>query len=85
MSGEKQHSDGRPAGQLLGQSDEDKVGFYGASPVVQPSVTALATAVFSVAKTGIYGFASSTAAAALITTVQSLQTALDSLGLVDKA
>lgn len=37
MADELQHSDGRPAGQLLGQSATDKVGFWGVTPVVQPS------------------------------------------------
>lgn len=42
MAGEKQHSDGRPAGQVFGQSASDLVGFYGATPVVQGSVSSAA-------------------------------------------
>jgi hypothetical protein len=36
----KQLSDGGPDGEDLGQSSSDKIGFYGATPVVQPSATA---------------------------------------------
>lgn len=35
MADENQLSDGRPAGTILGQSASDKIGFYGATPVVQ--------------------------------------------------
>lgn len=35
MADENHLSDGRPAGTLLGQSASDKIGFYGATPVVQ--------------------------------------------------
>lgn len=39
-----QLSDGNPDGQSIGQSSTDKVGFYGATPVVRGSaVTTLAT------------------------------------------
>jgi len=39
-----QLADGNPEGSVLGQSATDKVGFYGATPVVQGSaVTTLAT------------------------------------------
>jgi len=41
----KQLSDGNPSGVLLGQSTTDKVGFYGlTTPIVQPAITAVATA-----------------------------------------
>ena len=42
MAGEKQHSDGRDAGQQIGQSATDKVAFYGGTPVVQGSVASAA-------------------------------------------
>lgn len=35
MADENSLSDGRPAGTLLGNSASDKIGFYGATPVVQ--------------------------------------------------
>lgn len=43
MAGERQLSDGNDAGQILGQSATDKIGFYGATPIVQPSNIADAT------------------------------------------
>lgn len=43
MAGERQLSDGNDAGQILGQSATDKVGFFGTTPVVQPSNIADAT------------------------------------------
>lgn len=39
----KQNSDGGSDGTKLGQSATDKVGFYGATPVVQPAGIADAT------------------------------------------
>lgn len=38
----RQDSDGRPDGQVYGQSATDKVSFYGATPVAQPAATAQA-------------------------------------------
>lgn len=39
----KHLSDGGPDGALVGQSATDKVGFFGATPVVQPAAIADAT------------------------------------------
>ncbi len=39
----RQLSDGNDDGQVLGQSSTDKVSFYGATPVVRPSVPAAIT------------------------------------------
>jgi len=38
-----QHSDGRSSGQVVGKSATDKVGFWGATPVVQAAAIADAT------------------------------------------
>jgi hypothetical protein len=43
MAGERQLSDGNDAGTILGQSATDKVGFFGAAPVVQQATIADAT------------------------------------------
>lgn len=43
MATVKQLSDKGPDGTSLGQSASDKVGFYGVTPVVQPSTIADAT------------------------------------------
>ena len=39
MAGEKNLTDLRPSGALMGQSATDKVGFWGKTPVARPSVT----------------------------------------------
>ena len=39
----RQLSDGRSDGAQLGKSSTDKVGFFGTTPVVQPSITAVGT------------------------------------------
>lgn len=52
-----------------------KGGFYGTTPAVQPTataLTALGTTTFSAAYTGMWAFASSTAAKALIARVNQL-------------
>jgi hypothetical protein len=77
---------GNDEGVNLGRSATDKIGFYGlAAPVVQPSVTAIATTTISqLATSGKWAFATSTAAIAFVARVRSLQNALDTLNLVNK-
>lgn len=60
--------DGRPDGTRLGKTATEKVGFFGATPVVQQTVTALTTT-------------SSTVASSVSVAVTELQTALNNLGL----
>lgn len=82
-------------GNVYGQSISDKIAFYGKTPVAQLSsssqavAVAQATTVFSEAKTGMWAFASSTVAAALITKfnasivlVNKLRADLVTLGLI---
>jgi len=69
-------------------------GFYGATPVVQPTsasqavytvtaVTALATAAMSAANTSVvFGFGSSTVATAYVTRVQQMQVDVEGLGVL---
>lgn len=85
---------GQADGIVLGFDATDLVGFYGTTPVAQQTftataVTALVTVVFSEAKTGIWGFGSSTAAKLhrtrinqLIVDVTALNTKLALLGLM---
>ena len=78
----KQLSDYNPNGTLLGQAAADKVGFFGATPVVQQAVgTVIATTVAVSTTSAIWGFSTSTQANALITAVAAIQTALANLGL----
>ena len=49
----KQLSDGNPDGSALGQAASDKVGFYGAVPIVQPIATDLATVLTALTNLGL--------------------------------
>ncbi len=87
--------DGNNDGTLLGGATTDKIGFYGTTPAAKTAVSATAvtaigtTTISQVATSGKWAFASSTAAAALVTRVDQLQvdvealiTQLNTLGLV---
>lgn len=77
---------GNSGGTSLGHSTTEKISFYGVTPIVQPSVTAIGTTTISqVATSGKWAFASSTAANAFVNRVKSIQDKLNSLGLVDEA
>ena len=77
------NSDG---GNLVGRNSTSKVGFYGTTPVVQSSVTHIGTTTISqVGTSGKWAFASSTAAKAFVSQLQSIQTALSACGLVAKS
>jgi len=67
-----QLSDGRDDGVKLGKSATDKVGFFGATPVVQQTMTALTTT-------------SSTVASSVSVAVAEIQTLLSNLGLSSAA
>lgn len=49
----KEHSDGNPDGNRLGQSPTDKIAFYGATPIVQPIATDLATVITALTNLGL--------------------------------
>ncbi len=90
--GVKQLSDGGPDGSRLGQSSTDKVAFYGATPVVRPSVPAAITdasggtgAVTNgiLTLTGTYNSTIlANAIATLAASVNSIRAALVSVGIV---
>jgi hypothetical protein len=76
---------GSPDGCQIGAAATDKIGLYGNTPIVQPSVTAIGTtAISQVGTSGKWAFATSTAALAFVSLVQSIQTKLDALGAVKK-
>lgn len=73
-------------GVLIGRNATSKVGFYGTTPVGQSTVTHIGTTTLSqVGTSGKWAFASSTAGKALISQLQSLQTAISAAGLVAKS
>lgn len=49
----QQLADGNPDGTLVGQAPSDKVGFFGATPVVQPIATDLATLLTALTALGL--------------------------------
>jgi hypothetical protein len=69
-------------GTIMGRASTDKIGFYGATPVTKPSVDAstITTAAITTT-TNNYGFANTTQANDLTSVVDSIRTALSSLGL----
>lgn len=86
---------GSADGSQWGGATTDKLAFYGSTPVAKTAVTATAvtaiatTTISQVATSGKWAFATSTAAAALVTRVRQLQvdvegliTQLNTLGIV---
>lgn len=73
-----------PDGAQFGKAATEKLGFYGATPVVQPtsaSQAAVATTL-SVSTAGIFGFTTSTQANAIVTLVNQLRADFVTLGLI---
>jgi hypothetical protein len=58
------------------------VGFYGATPIVQPATGGTAVSTTAATSTTPFGFTTSTQANAIVTLVNGLQSALVSLGLI---
>lgn len=83
MAGERQLSDGNEAGQILGQSATDKIGFFGTTPVVQPSGAAQAALTLTTATTtGSVGFSSATAFTAALDLLEEIRASLVDIGLI---
>ncbi len=80
----KQLSDRNPDGTQLGQdSTTDKVGFYGATPVVQPLGAGQAAVSTTAATTTTpWGFTTSTQANAIVSLVNQMRSDLVTLGLI---
>ena len=71
-------------GNYIGRRTTDKIGFYGAAPVVRPtSLAAAAVTTVCSTSTSSYGFTSSTQAMAVLTLVNDIRAKLVSLGLMD--
>lgn len=75
-----QLSDGNPDGTVLGQSATDKVGFFGATPVVQQSNLA-AVVTTAISSTGAYAFTTAAQGNDLVARVNSILTQLQNFGL----
>lgn len=78
----KQLSDGGPDGTSLGQSATDKVGFYGASPIVQRSGSAQAAVATTAATNSTpYGY-SQAQANGIVTLLNEIRDTLVAAGLM---
>ena len=76
-------SDGTADGTVLGQTTSDKISFYGATPVVAPTMSASAVATtVAVSTTNNWGFSGSTQANAIVSLVNELRADLVTLGLI---
>lgn len=72
-----------PDGQDIGASATSLEGFYGATPIVQPtSASEAAVATTGATTTTPYGFSTSTQANAIVTLVNQLRADLVALGLI---
>jgi len=80
-SSKKQLSDGNPDGVVLGQDDSDKISFYGADPVVQPTNIASVTTTGASSTTNAYGYTTAAQADAIVTSINSILSRLKTLGL----
>ena len=74
-------TDNNADGSRVGQSSSEKIGFYGAAPVVRQSVSAYTTTTASVSTSTNWGYTTSTQADAINTQVVAITAALRNLGL----
>lgn len=75
--------DGRPDGTIFIRTAAELGGFFGATPVVQPSGAAQAAACAAALATGaVYGFATVAAASTVINLVNQIRADLVTLGLI---
>ena len=82
----KELGDAGPGGTRLGKAATELVSFYGATPIVQPTVvTTLSTSVPVSSTSGVFGFATSAQAIALTAAVNSIMDKLKALGLMASA
>lgn len=79
MSEVQNITDGRPDGAVIGASATEKIGFFGATPVVQQT-GAVAVATTAATSTSPFGFTEAQANA-IIAGINALDTALTNLGL----
>lgn len=71
-----------PDGAQVGKSSTELLGFYGATPIVPPTLTATISTTASISTAGSYGFSTSTETLQIVAAVSTLALALRNLGLV---
>ncbi len=70
-----------PDGAVMGNTSSEKIAFFGATPIVQPSVSTAVSTTASISTSGLYGFGSSTEALQIVGAVSTMAFALVQLGL----
>ena len=84
--GVKYLGDYGPDGMCLGRASTDKISFYGATPAVRPSCAAsVITTAAITTTTNSYGFADTTQLNDMCAVVNSIRSALSTLGLLTVA
>lgn len=76
-------TDGRPDGAHVGQDSSDKVGFFGATPVVRRTKATAVTTTAATSTTNAYGYTTAAQADAIVTAVNAIIVNLTDLGLTD--
>lgn len=71
-----------PDGSTFGSSATELISFYGATPIVRPSVSTAVSTTVSVSTAAHYGFSTSTEAMQVINAVSTLTYAMTQLGLI---
>ncbi len=69
-------------GAQMGRAATDLIGFYGATPIVRPTISSAISTTASISTSGLYGFASSTEALQVVNAVSTMAYALKQLGIV---
>lgn len=75
-------SDGRPDGAMLGNSADDKVGFYGVTPAIQPTNANQAALTLTTATGSGFGFSTSAAFNAAIAQLENIRASLVTVGIL---
>ena len=68
-------------GCIIGKASTDKVGFFGANPVVQQTVVSSVTTTGATSTTNAYGYTTAAQADAIVTAVNAIITRAQNLGL----
>lgn len=75
-------TDGRPDGAHVGQNTSDKVGFWGVTPVTQPTNSAQAALTATTASSGGFGFSTSADFLAFIAQLENIRASLVTVGIL---
>jgi hypothetical protein len=73
---------GAPAGAMLGSAATEKVGFWGITPITQPTSSAQAALTLTTATTSGFGFSTSAGFNAFIAQLENIRASLVLMGLL---